>query len=115
MASQSADLFGPDPGVDPLAYYCGDPDGDLYCAAPAEVAAPWRQFVAGLAQQNGGDLAGAQARLDRHVEELGLAFRLTGDDKERPWPLGPVPILIGAQEWAGIVAALVQRADLLEA
>ncbi len=115
MASRSTDLLDRDPGADPLASYCGDPEGDLYCSAPAEIAAPWRQFVAGLARQNGGDLAAAQVQLDRHVEELGLAFRLTGDEKERPWPLGPVPILIGAQEWAGIVAALVQRADLLEA
>ncbi len=115
MESQIADLFGPDPGEDPLAYYTGDPQADLFLASPAGVAASWRGFVSGLARQSDGQLAQVQAQLDRHVDELGLAFRLTGDVKERPWPLGPVPILIGAAEWAGIEDGLVQRAELLEA
>ena len=115
MASHGADLFGPDPGQDPLAYYGGDPASDLYLASPPEVAQAWRAFVGGLARQGGGALAPVQAQLDRHVEELGLAYRLTGDEKERPWPLGPVPIMIGAGEWAGIEQGLIQRANLLEA
>ena len=115
MASQGADLFGPDPGEDPLAYYRGDPARDLFHVSPPPVAEAWRAFVAGLARQSGGALAEVQEQLDRHVEELGLAFRLTGDVKERPWPLGPVPIMLAAAEWAGIEAGLIQRADLLEA
>ena len=115
LESRAGDLFGPDPGSDPLAYYTGDPESDLYLTSPPEIAGAWRSFVAGLARQAGGELAQAQAQLDRHVEELGLAFRLTGDDKERPWPLGPVPILIGKAEWAQIEEGLVQRAELLEA
>ncbi len=42
----------------------------------------------------------AAAYLDRHVEDLGLAFRLTGDEQERAWPLNPMPIFVGAEEWA---------------
>jgi uncharacterized circularly permuted ATP-grasp superfamily protein/uncharacterized alpha-E superfamily protein len=115
LASESPDLFGADPGSDPLAYYAADADADLYLSSPPEVAGAWRTFVGNLARQAGGELAQAQVQLDRHVEELGLAYRLTGDEKERPWPLGPIPILIGGAEWARIEEGLVQRAELLEA
>ena len=102
--------------ADPLAHYLPlDPAADMLCAAPPDVAAKWRGFAAGLAAQCQGRLASLQPYLDRHVDDLGLAFRLTGDEQERPWPLNPMPVLIGASEWAGIEQGLIQRADLLEA
>lgn len=116
FAAPGADLFGPDPGADPLAYYDhGDAEADICASASGATAKAWHAFVSGLVAQSGGDLAGFQAYLDSHVSDLGLAFRLTGDEQERPWPLGPVPIIIGAEEWAGIEEALIERADLLEA
>ncbi|MCZ9335817.1 circularly permuted type 2 ATP-grasp protein, partial [Klebsiella pneumoniae] len=33
---------------------------------------------------------------------------------ERPWPVSPVPLLIGEDEWAGIAEGVVQRAALME-
>ncbi|WP_347303479.1 circularly permuted type 2 ATP-grasp protein [Croceibacterium sp. TMG7-5b_MA50] len=114
MASLGVDLFGQEPGTDPLAWYSGNQQSDLFAASPLSVAEAWRGFVSTLAQQGDGDLAAAQAQIDRHVAELGIAFRLTGDEQERSWPLGPVPIVIGAAEWRGIAAGLVQRAELLE-
>ena len=115
-AGDNADLFGPAPESDPLAYYSADPAADLYLSSAPAVAGAWRAMVAGLAQEaGGGELAKAQAQLERHVEELGLAFRFTGDEKERAWPLGAVPILIGGKEWAQIEEGLIQRAALLEA
>ncbi|WP_338466411.1 circularly permuted type 2 ATP-grasp protein [Novosphingobium sp. ZN18A2] len=114
MATHGADLFGPDPERDPLAYYDPGAGGDIYADATGPAAAAWRDFVTGIAAQADGDLTRVQTYLDRHVSDLGLAFRLTGDEQERPWPLGPVPIIIGADEWATIEGALVERADLLE-
>lgn len=115
MVSQVGDLFGPDPGADPLAYYdAGAADGDAYLAAEPQVAEAWRSFVAGLVAQGNGDLGRVRGFLDRHVDELGLAFRLTGDMQERSWPLSPIPILISATEWGDVEAGLIQRADLLE-
>ncbi len=112
----NGDLFGPDPGLDPLAYYCPpDARADIYAAADPAIARHWRGFASGLAAQAHGDMSSLQSYFDRHVEDLGLAFRLTGDEQERSWPLNPMPLLISAQEWAGIEAGLVQRAELLEA
>ncbi len=115
MADEGADLFGHETGSSPLSYYSADPEADLYLASPPEVAEAWRSLVTRFARQAGGELSQAQSQLDRHVEELGLAFRVAGDNEERPWPLGAVPILIGSEEWAKIEEGLVQRAELLEA
>jgi len=114
-SSHEADLFGPDPGTDPLAYYAPqDGAGDLFASSPEVTRAAWRKFAGGLSNQCHCDLASLQPFLDNIVEDLGLAFRLTGDEQERPWPLNPMPIFIGADEWQSISEGLIQRADLLE-
>jgi len=111
----SKDLFGTDPAADPLGCYSpSHPDADIFASAPEAVSAAWRKFASGLAAMPGG-LSQAQEWVDRQVEDLGLAFRVTGDVDERAWPLSPLPVMIGAAEWAGIEAGLVQRATLLEA
>ncbi|WP_066553283.1 circularly permuted type 2 ATP-grasp protein [Croceicoccus bisphenolivorans] len=115
MATVDQDLFGPDPATDPMAYYAPESRAaDIYASAPEDVAQAWRRFAAGIARLPGG-IAQAQEWMDRQVGDLGLAFRLTGDVDERPWPLSPLPVMIGAQEWSGIEAGLIQRASLLEA
>lgn len=115
MSAQGTDLFGPDPGTDPLAYYAaGAGSSDIYLSAEAGIARHWRDFATGLAVAGQGDIGRIQAYIDRHVDDLGLAFRVTGDEQERAWPLAPMPIIIGADEWRKIEAGLVQRATLLE-
>jgi len=116
VTSQGKDLFGFDITVDPLASYIPpDPAADAYAGARADVAAKWQALAAGMFAQTHHDPSALQVYVDRHVEDLGLAFRMTGDEQERPWPLNPMPIVIGADEWAGISAGLIQRARLLEA
>lgn len=111
----SSDLFGPDPAQDPMAWYKpGTARGDLFASAPADVAAAWRRYVAGLLALPGG-LTQAQEWTDRQVSDLGLAYRVTGDVEERPWSLSPIPLMIGSAEWAKIEAGLIQRTTLLEA
>ena len=114
--SGATDLFGKDPVADPLAYYSvPDPRADLFLAAEPAVAQAWRSYAAGLAGGALASLSSAQGFIDRQVEELGLAVRLTGDEHERAWPLNPMPLILGAGEWAAIEAGLIQRARLLEA
>ncbi len=114
--SQSAELYGSDPENDPLSSYgADDTSADVFSSAGPELASCWKRFVAGVSRRGGGTLAGLQPYLDRHVGDLGLAFRVAGDEGERPWPLNPLPIFIGAGEWAGIERGLIQRADLMEA
>lgn len=115
MADPAADLFGPDPASDPLAHYSPpDPGADLFRSATGPTAQAWRSLASGLVFQSQGDLAGLQEYVDRQVQDLGLAFRVAGDEDERPWPLNPMPLIISAREWAKIEAGLAQRAELLE-
>ena len=113
--SPHEELFGPDPDRAPLAYYQPSEAGaDMFASASPQTRAAWHTFAAGLARQCQPDLGAAQGDIDRHVSQLGIAFRVTGDERERAWPLNPMPILIGSDEWSGIEAGLVQRAELLE-
>ena len=109
------DLFGPGPGTDPLAYYTPpDSTADIFAAATPEMKAAWHGYASGLSDQCNADLGSFQPFLESQVDDLGLAFRLTGDEQERPWPLNPMPIFVGAQEWEALSDGLIQRAELLE-
>lgn len=67
-----------------------------------------------LAAVAGDDLGHARDRVQRHAADIGTGFRIIGESEERAWPLSPVPLLIEADEWAGIEAGVSQRAELLE-
>ena len=88
--------------------------------APAEdvVAASddpaWHAMLAELASVASDDLGHARERVRRHAADIGVGFRIQGEAEERPWPVSPVPLLVPAAEWQGIVAGIVQRATLLE-
>lgn len=95
-------------------YLSRAPAGDLYAAALSGMADHWRQLFERLSEMANGDPAALADQVARQANELGMAFRLTGDEQERAWPLSPMPLLIGAEEWADIERGLVQRAELLE-
>jgi len=108
----------PAPAAPPqgLAAYPVDVEaGDLYRHAAPDVAQAWQQVARGLEALE--DEAGVpvQELVGRQILELGMSFRLTGEDDERDWPLSPMPLIIGAQEWAQVERGLIQRARLLEA
>ncbi len=45
-----------------------------------------------------------------------VTYNVTTDDHTipRPWMLDPVPVVVSAEEWAGVEAGLSQRAELLD-
>ncbi len=96
------------------AYLATAPAGDLFAGASPAMATRWRDMLGRLSAQAQGDPATLADHVSRQAIDLGMAFRLTGDEQERSWPLGPVPLLIDAGEWAQIERGLVQRANLLE-
>lgn len=89
--------------------------GDLFRHAPPDVAAKWLSVADGLAALRKDAGMPVQEVVARQIQDLGLSFRMAGDADERPWPLTPMPLIIGADEWAGVERGLVQRARLLEA
>ncbi len=52
---------------------------------------------------------------ERHIRDAGISFRIAGDQREHPWPLGCLPLVIEGSEWAALSAGIVQRAELMEA
>lgn len=89
--------------------------GDIMTHADPVMAGRWRDMLSALDSANGGNFAQLQARAERQVLDLGMAFRLAGEADERAWPLSPVPLLLQASEWQAIEQGLAQRANLLEA
>ncbi|MBL8222554.1 MAG: circularly permuted type 2 ATP-grasp protein, partial [Bryobacterales bacterium] len=77
----------------------------------------WRSLAASLLNIGHESLARRWAEGRRLIHEHGVTYNVYSDPQstDRPWPLDPVPMLIGAQEWAGIEAAITQRATLLNA
>ncbi|MCJ2184665.1 circularly permuted type 2 ATP-grasp protein [Novosphingobium sp. 1949] len=88
--------------------------GDLYTDAPRWVAHRWDAVAGELARLGEGDPAAVQDATTRNAADLGLTFRVTGDEDERAWPVNAMPLVIGAGEWEGLERGLIQRADMLE-
>jgi len=53
----------------------------------------------------------------RLLRQHGVTYNIYGDPQgmERPWPLDMIPLLVPAEEWSGLEAALTQRSRLLNA
>ena len=96
------------------SYVSGADSGDVLRGDYGRGARWWHQLFEGVATLSEGHLAQLQDRVSRQVIELGTAFRLPGESRERPWPLSAIPLLIGEDEWRGIADGVAQRAELLE-
>ena len=88
--------------------------------APRNLIAPlWRQFFDASGTQGWQDLAARAQRVQRRVQEDGATYNVYSEESSREasrqWPLELLPMLIGAEEWAGIEAGIAQRARLLNA
>jgi uncharacterized circularly permuted ATP-grasp superfamily protein/uncharacterized alpha-E superfamily protein len=88
--------------------------GDLFRHAVGDVAAKWIAVSNGLCALSEEGGSPIQEQVARQIQDLGMAFRIAGDAEERSWPLNPMPLIIGAQEWRDVEQGLVQRANLLE-
>jgi uncharacterized circularly permuted ATP-grasp superfamily protein/uncharacterized alpha-E superfamily protein len=88
--------------------------GDLYRHAPPQVARKWLSMADGLAALSDEGSGALHEQIARQIQDLGMTFRMTGDEDERNWPLTLMPLIIGAQEWSEIERGLIQRATLLE-
>ncbi len=95
-------------------YRARAPHGDMLSAATDDDRAAWEVAFEELASLPGSTLAAARERAQRHADDIGTAYRAAGESEERRWPLSPVPLLIGADEWRTIAEGMAERADLFE-
>jgi uncharacterized circularly permuted ATP-grasp superfamily protein/uncharacterized alpha-E superfamily protein len=75
----------------------------------------WLDFLGDLSEYGSAELQSRFTLATRHIRDTGVSHRVYGEENERAWPLGPVPLIIGADEWAGIAEGVAQRARLFEA
>ncbi len=95
--------------------YCARaPATDVLCEATGADRAAWSAAFDELAALSGDTLDVARERAQRHADDIGTVYRVVGESEERRWPLSPVPLLIGADEWRTIADGMAERADLLE-
>lgn len=77
----------------------------------------WGPLLRHLRRFSPEGMARALTRADQYLRDSGVFYRQydTGTSTERPWPLSHIPVLIAERDWTEVSAALIQRADLLEA
>ncbi len=81
-----------------------------------ELRPHWRGLVAALQRLGTEELFRRWHEGQRLIEENGVTYNVYGDPRgiDRPWQLDPIPLLVSSEEWAGIEAAVAQRALLLD-
>jgi uncharacterized circularly permuted ATP-grasp superfamily protein/uncharacterized alpha-E superfamily protein len=81
-----------------------------------ELRPHWRGLVTALQRLGTEELFRRWREGQRLIEENGVTYNVYGDPRgiDRPWQLDPIPLLISSKEWAGIEAAVAQRALLLD-
>ncbi|MEN9489674.1 MAG: hypothetical protein RJA63_123 [Pseudomonadota bacterium] len=90
---------------------------DEMFAAPGVPRPQYAALYQRLLEQNGATLRGLFDDVDRQIRDNGVTYNVY-DDQEgsgRPWAMDPLPLIIPAEEWAGIERAVSQRGRLLNA
>lgn len=115
MTSQVDEPASPQTAESLRASYCAEAGpGDVLCGAQGAADEVWQSIFEEILNAGDGELAQAQDRVQRHVQEIGTSFRLPDETEERQWPVSPIPLPVSEAEWAGIASAVVQRAELGE-
>jgi uncharacterized circularly permuted ATP-grasp superfamily protein/uncharacterized alpha-E superfamily protein len=80
-----------------------------------KVRSHWRTLLDSLADMGESGFARRWQEGRRLIHENGTTYNVYSDphDGERPWPLDPIPLVLGNGEWGLIEKAIVQRATLL--
>ncbi len=75
---------------------------------------PWRGVGEVLSEMGSTGLTDRRTTIARLLEDDGVTYRAHGSERELPWSLDPLPLLIDTEEWTQLEAGLAQRADLLD-
>src|SRR5580693_7525188 len=75
----------------------------------------WLHFLGDLADYPAGQIRSRFNLATRHIRDTGVSHRVYGEENERTWPINPVPLILGQDDWSRIAAGVEQRAMLMEA
>lgn len=100
------------PGV--LADYPGQARGDEMVGPDGGVRELWSGLAALLHGAGPAGLARRRADTTRLLADDGVAYHPPGAETEQLWELDPLPLLLDGGEWAGLEAAVAQRAELAD-
>jgi uncharacterized circularly permuted ATP-grasp superfamily protein/uncharacterized alpha-E superfamily protein len=81
------------------------------------VARPhWAPLIETLSASSPGEMRARQEFVAERIRENGITYNVYADPRgtDRPWALDPLPLILPADEWAGIERAIAQRAQLLD-
>lgn len=75
----------------------------------------WRPLLEHLRLEPAGTMRARLKAVQRQVRENGVTYNVYADvmGTQRPWDLNALPLILPHEEWAGIEAAVAQRASLL--
>lgn len=90
---------------------------DEMLAAGGAVRPHWQAFFSHLDAASPEQMRARLAFVQRRIQENGVTYNVYADPKgtDRPWELDPLPLIIPADEWCQLAAAVAQRATLLNA
>lgn len=74
----------------------------------------WPRLLELLGRLDEREVAARFASAGRHIRDAGISYRVYGDNRDHPWPLGSLPLVIDAADWAELSDGIVQRAGLME-
>lgn len=75
----------------------------------------WLSFLGELAEYREDEFKNRFELATRHIRDTGVSYRIYGEENERSWPLGPLPLILDHREWAQIAEGVEQRARLMDA
>ncbi len=83
--------------------------------APGAIAREWTTFFNFLGSDGFHDLNHRTANLRRQIKDNGVTYNVYADANgpQRPWSLDLFPLIISADDWAGIATGIQQRTRLL--
>jgi len=98
-----------------LSYRLGIGADDEMLDGAGKVRPHWEPLMRALHELGPYEVGRRHMEALKLLRENGVTYNVYGDPDgaSRPWQLDPVPLLIAGDEWYGIEAGLLQRAELL--
>ncbi|CAN5236773.1 circularly permuted type 2 ATP-grasp protein [soil metagenome] len=93
----------------------GEPRFDELVAPDGTFRANWKPLAASIISLTQDDLVRVGHQIDQFLDNDGVTYNRSGPAESRRWRLDPIPLVIGAQEWAPLEVGLAQRTELLNA